>query len=117
MVNGELRQRILLRDKYLCQRCFDKQKADLETHHILARRYGGGDSYENLITYCVKCHRIVEPPANMCKSTKTEYAQALTTMAISLKHRNECAEIGGKDDTFDQILGKLLNYWRTGHKK
>ena len=32
----------------------------MEEHHILPRRFGGGDHEENLVALCASCHRAVE---------------------------------------------------------
>jgi hypothetical protein len=32
----------------------------MEEHHILPKRFGGGDHKENLVTLCASCHRAVE---------------------------------------------------------
>ncbi len=60
----EVRLQVLERDKYTCQKCYTKA-SKLNVHHIKAKRYGGTDSVDNLITYCVKCHKVVEPSKAM----------------------------------------------------
>jgi RNA-directed DNA polymerase len=50
----ESRRRVLRRDGYSCQYCGGTDY--LEIHHIKARRKGGTDSPENLITLCEACH-------------------------------------------------------------
>lgn len=50
----EARYPILERDGYQCQECGSTQ--DLDVHHIQARKDGGDDSPENLITLCKGCH-------------------------------------------------------------
>jgi hypothetical protein len=54
------------RDKYICQRC-GKNTDRLEVHHIKPSKEfkvkEEGNSLENLITYCHKCHREVEAEA------------------------------------------------------
>lgn len=32
----------------------------MEQHHILPRRFGGGDNEDNLVTLCASCHRGIE---------------------------------------------------------
>jgi hypothetical protein len=32
----------------------------MEQHHILPRRFGGGDEDENIVTLCASCHNAVE---------------------------------------------------------
>jgi 5-methylcytosine-specific restriction endonuclease McrA len=50
-----LRQRVLNRDGWRCQRCASLQ--NLEVHHVHARSFLGDDAKENLITLCSACHR------------------------------------------------------------
>ncbi len=49
---------VLCRDKHTCQLC-EKRNVALDVHHVIWRSQGGGDSPENLITLCVKCHKKV----------------------------------------------------------
>ena len=51
----ELRQRVLERDSWRCQRCGISK--DLQVHHRQPRSHLGGDAEENLITVCSVCHR------------------------------------------------------------
>ncbi len=61
------RKIVLDRDQYRCRICgksslneeyqnFSKLKLDVEVHHIIPRKLGGSDSFENLITLCHSCH-------------------------------------------------------------
>ncbi len=54
---SKIRQKILERDNYTCQICKKKAKTKLHIHHILKKREGGEDYYDNLITVCPPCHR------------------------------------------------------------
>jgi predicted transcriptional regulator len=47
------------RDNWTCQDCGVKcrNKVRIQAHHIIARRDGGGDELENLVTLCASCHR------------------------------------------------------------
>lgn len=60
---------VMARDNYACRVCgkstfspvdsssdFDKIHFQLEVHHIIPRKDGGSDSFENLITLCEQCH-------------------------------------------------------------
>lgn len=49
-----LRQRVLQRDDWRCQRC--GAMSELEVHHQQSRGYLGDDSESNLITLCHRCH-------------------------------------------------------------
>lgn len=43
-----------------CYFCQNDRGEILEEHHIVPRRYGGGDSPANLLTVCPNCHRKLE---------------------------------------------------------
>jgi hypothetical protein len=43
-----------------CFICGEDNPTVLQEHHVLPRRYGGGDSDENLVTLCANCHEAVE---------------------------------------------------------
>lgn len=54
--NVELsRRNILRRDNHRCQYCGTKRDP-LTVDHVIPRRQGGQDSWENLVTACVKCN-------------------------------------------------------------
>mgnify|MGYP002763262520 FL=1 len=44
----------------LCYICGEDNPNVLQTHHILPRRYGGGDGPDNLVRLCANCHQAVE---------------------------------------------------------
>jgi len=46
---------VLRRDGWRCQYCGSHE--NLEIHHKQFRSRSGGDSEDNLITLCAKCHR------------------------------------------------------------
>lgn len=48
------RQAIFKRDKHLCQYCGSKN--DLTIDHVQPRSRGGDDSWENLVTACIRCN-------------------------------------------------------------
>jgi len=50
----ELRETILLRDRWRCQFC--GAMSELEVHHQQFRSHSGEDAEENLITLCHRCH-------------------------------------------------------------
>ncbi len=54
----KLRERILVRDLYLCQPCLDAGRTTqaTEVHHIKAKSHGGDDDEGNLISICSPCH-------------------------------------------------------------
>lgn len=43
-----------------CYICGEGNEDILETHHIVPRRFGGGDESENLVDLCPTCHRALE---------------------------------------------------------
>ena len=53
----QLRKQVLRRDGWTCQYC--GKKSNLEVHHKQFRGRKGGDSMENLITLCARCHSLV----------------------------------------------------------
>lgn len=53
----KIRQRILLRDEYTCQRC-GRVTVDGEVDHIVPLVMGGSNSPLNLQYLCVDCHKI-----------------------------------------------------------
>ncbi len=60
----ELRRQVYERDKWLCQECGihctsvkqNNRTARIQCHHIVARRDGGPDEMDNLVTLCMSCH-------------------------------------------------------------
>lgn len=54
------RRQVLDRDGRRCQACgspgTDGNGAGLALHHIVARRHGGPDTPDNLVTLCAVCH-------------------------------------------------------------
>lgn len=62
----ELRRKVYERDKWTCQKCgvhcTNKRQAKnsptarIQAHHIVARRDGGLDEMDNLVTLCMSCH-------------------------------------------------------------
>ena len=50
-----LRQQVLRRDSWRCQTC--GAMSDLDVHHQQLRSHAGGDSEQNLITLCRRCHQ------------------------------------------------------------
>lgn len=58
-LDENLRKATILRDNCKCQEC-GKTNCVLEVHHIKARKYGGANTIENLITLCSNCHQKTE---------------------------------------------------------
>ena len=57
-INWNLREKILERDKFTCQKCKlgDELGTKLEVHHITPLYSDGKDDLDNLITLCLDCH-------------------------------------------------------------
>ncbi len=49
------RKNILRRDNYQCQYC-GKRTTDLTIDHVIPKAIGGKDTWENLVTACMKCN-------------------------------------------------------------
>lgn len=54
------------RDNYECQKCFSKEF--LQVHHIIQRKDGGTNTFDNLITLCEQCHKDIH--SGLWKSEK-----------------------------------------------
>lgn len=50
------RQAVLDRDNNQCQACGTNN--GLQLHHLIYRSQGGGHDKENLITLCLRCHKM-----------------------------------------------------------
>ena len=59
---SKVRQDVLERDGYKCQCCGEQKKSKLHIHHILKRKEGGTEHYDNLITICNSCHTKADGP-------------------------------------------------------
>jgi hypothetical protein len=55
----ERRKECYARDNWTCQDCGVKCRNEvrIQAHHVIARRLGGGDELENLLTLCASCHQ------------------------------------------------------------
>ena len=53
---SEIRQAVIERDNYTCQRCGLVGNSKFHVHHILKRIAGGTNHLDNLILVCPKCH-------------------------------------------------------------
>lgn len=51
------RKNILKRDRFTCQYC-GTRKEPLTTDHVIPRSQNGADSWQNLVTACVKCNNL-----------------------------------------------------------
>ena len=54
-----IREKIMKRDNYTCQKCNVRGK-NLQIHHIIPWRKIHNHSVDNLITVCIRCHKELE---------------------------------------------------------
>lgn len=102
----QLRLQVLERDQHTCQRCFDITKK-VEIHHKIPRKLGGIDSSENLISYCRKCHKIVEPSHIGKLSVKIT-----KTVRINDSIHKELKALASYDDTLDDVVARLIKEYQ-----
>lgn len=50
------RRSIFARDNYTCQYCGHQATRELTVDHVLPKRHGGKDTWENLVCCCRKCN-------------------------------------------------------------
>lgn len=114
----------------VCYICGNKNRDVLEQHHIVPRRFGGGDEDENLVQLCSNCHTSVErlydkrfydelgvsKPEdgeqadgrhtcynNDCTSRETTKLESELLEMWLCDHHKQCA-FGGCSDTAENIL-------------
>ena len=92
---SDIRQEVLKRDDYTCQRC-KQHKVRLAVHHIIR---GGESCIKNLMTLCNVCHPIVESSGK----------QPQTTILIDMDVRDRLRGLGTKGQTYSQILASLMD--------
>jgi len=51
------KKEVLLRDKHTCQYC-GKRSRNLTLDHVIPRRQGGGQSWENIVAACIPCNHV-----------------------------------------------------------
>jgi len=56
---SKIRQKILERDNWTCQKCGQKMNK-LQVHHVIKTKEGRVDANDNLITLCHKCHKLLD---------------------------------------------------------
>jgi 5-methylcytosine-specific restriction endonuclease McrA len=105
-----LKQYILSRDGYLCQKCSGKKKDDkLHVHHIIFRCNGGTHAPENLITLCKTCHDNLHLHENAAKESlklqkkrrpNTIDAVQVSTISSTLKKNLAFEETFGYETKF-----------------
>lgn len=100
-LDENIRKAVVLRDGCKCMEC-NKTNTTLEVHHIKARRYGGSDTLNNLITLCSYCHQKTEGKEKQFeekyfklingKNVRLDYAQHVMQGKDYL--RNELSSLG-----------------------
>lgn len=100
-LDENLRKATLLRDGCKCLEC-GKKNTTLEVHHIKAKRYGGSNTLNNLITLCSSCHQNTEGKERQFeeryfklingKSVRLDYAQHVMQGKTYL--RSELSQLG-----------------------
>lgn len=69
-----------------CRICGEDNPVVLEEHHKVPRRFGGGDSAENLVTLCANCHTAVEAIYDDGFFERAQYTAPNDTEAVGLKN-------------------------------
>lgn len=100
-LDENIRKAVIFRDKCKCMEC-GITNTKLEVHHIKARRYGGSNTLNNLITLCSSCHQKTEGKEKEYeekyfslingKNVRLDYAQHVMQGKIYL--RNELSQLG-----------------------
>ena len=91
------RRGVYVRDNYECQYCGSKQ--DLTLDHVVPRRLGGEDSWENLVTCCRRC--------NGKKSDKP-----LEKCGLTLKKIPKAPKYNSSIGFSKYLFGKTQEVWR-----
>ncbi len=69
------RRGIYLRDNYKCQYC--DSSSELTLDHVIPKRLGGSDTWENLVTCCRKCNgKKSDKPLDKCGLTLKKQPKA-----------------------------------------
>ncbi|MCU0534420.1 MAG: HNH endonuclease [Hydrococcus sp. Prado102] len=92
------RRNILERDRHTCQYCSYKGE-QLTLDHIIPRSRGGGDTWENLVTACVRC--------NVKKGNRTP-----KEANMSLKHQPRKPYSSLHFEIVKHTRGNLNQEWR-----
>jgi len=103
--NAKLREEILKRDNFTCQKCKLENKSgkSLEVHHISPLVFEGKDNKNNLITLCKDCHHFApNSKEEFEKYIKEEMTGTATILIKSIeKVRKDNPEL------FDKVQSKL----------
>ena len=117
-----VKQFVLFRDGYSCQKCSGKKKDNrLHVHHIVFRAKGGTNSPDNLITLCETCHETLHTHENeeqeslklqkRCRGNTTDATQ-VSTIAAYLKKNLVFEETFGYETKFKrELLGLKKDHY------
>ena len=117
-----VKQFVLFRDEYSCQKCSGKKKDEkLQVHHIIFRSKGGTDSPDNLITLCKTCHDDLHAHKNeeqesyklqKKRQKKTVDAVQVSTIGAYLKKNCSFDETFGYETKFKrELLGLQKDHY------
>lgn len=81
-LDENIRRAVILRDDFKCMEC-GKKGCSFEVHHIKAKRYGGGNGLNNLITLCLECHQKTKEKEKLFES---RYASMIDGKCIRLDY-------------------------------
>ncbi|EAY30426.1 RNA-guided endonuclease IscB [Microscilla marina] len=122
-----IREYVLHRDKHSCQNpdCKNKYKGKiLQVHHIVFKSMGGGDTPNNLITLCTKCHTSANHKKggflwDWCKNGKKVSTSIGATFMSTVKWMiyQKCKDITNTSITFGYITksGRVKNNIEKSH--
>jgi hypothetical protein len=117
-----VKQFVLFRDGYSCQKCSGKKKDNrLHVHHIVFRSKGGTNSPDNLITLCETCHENLHTHENeeqeslklqKRRRAHTTDAVQVSTISSYLKRNLVFEETFGYETKFKrEILGLKKDHY------
>jgi hypothetical protein len=117
-----VKQFVLYRDQYSCQKCSGKKKDNrLHVHHIVFKSKGGTNSPDNLITLCETCHENLHTHENAEQESlklqkrrreNTTDATQVSTITAYLKKNLVFQETFGYETKFKrEILGLKKDHY------
>ncbi len=101
------RAKVLWRDNYTCQHCGGKDK--LNAHHILRRIDGGGNTPQNGITLCKKCHDSLHTGEWILKKKPLSIKYPMHLMQGKQYIKNLLSSLGMQVET---CVGWMTATWR-----
>lgn len=113
MTYQEIREQVLERDNYICQICL-KTLNNLEVHHVIPKRKGGLDILDNLVSFCRKCHCILEPKRgerNLEKDMSIRVSQKLKSRLAKIRARLTLKD--GRDRSMEELISMLVDAYES----